>query len=160
MQVPSNPSSGELSAYSLAQMEHFYQAFAAGNIKPTSVMNYLQHLVIAEQCHPGDWVLDVCCGRALQIPILKHLVPALGGYVGMDIAQEHLDEATDLLLAGDNHLPAFPCSLLQGDVTTDLIAGAADGTGPGDLCGWGALSPATAAHVFNRGRFYGGPGTN
>lgn len=121
MHTPSNPPSWEPSTYSRAQMDHFYQAFAAGNIKPTSVMNYLQHLVIAEQCHPGDWVLDVCCGRALQIPILKHLVPTLGGYIGIDIAQDHLDEATELLLAGDGHLPAFPCTLLQGDVTTDLM---------------------------------------
>lgn len=110
------------SSYSTAQMDHFYRAFATGNIKPTSVMNYLQHLVIAHHCHPGDWVLDVCCGRALQIPLLKQLVPNLGGYIGVDIAQENLQEATELLLAGDGCLPAFPYEFVQGDVTTDLIA--------------------------------------
>lgn len=108
--------------YSRAQMDHFYRAFAIGNIKPTSVMNYLQHLVIAHHCHPGDWVLDICCGRALQIPLLKQLAPNLGGYIGMDIAQENLHEATELLLAGDGCPPAFPYELVQGDVTTDLVA--------------------------------------
>jgi SAM-dependent methyltransferase len=120
-EMPVQPDSSlrEGPGYSRAQMDHFYRAFADGKIKPTSVMNYLQHLVIAEHCQVGDWVLDVCCGRALQIPLLKHL-PDLGGYVGMDIAQEHLNEANGLLLAGDGSLPAFPCELRQGDVTTDL----------------------------------------
>lgn len=117
--APSPEASGQ--GYSTAQMDHFYRAFATGNIKPTSVMNYLQHLVIAQHCHPGDWVLDVCCGRGLQIPLLKQLVPDLGGYIGMDIAQENLQEATELMLTGDERLPAFPCQLVQGDVTTDLI---------------------------------------
>lgn len=107
--------------YSRAQMDHFYHAFAAGNIKPTSVMNYLQHLVIAQQCRPGDWVLDVCCGRALQIPLLKQLIPNLGGYIGMDIAPENLQEASELLLTGDGRPPAFLCEFVQGDVTTDLV---------------------------------------
>lgn len=75
-------------------MDNFYAAFAAGAIKPTNVMNYLQHLVIAERCHASDWVLDVCCGRALQVPLLKHLVPDLGGYIGIDIAEQNLQEAT------------------------------------------------------------------
>lgn len=107
--------------YSRAQMDHFYRAFAEGKIKPTSVMNYLQHLAIAQRCHPGDWVLDVCCGRALQVPLLKQLIPDLGGYVGMDIAPEHLTEAQELLLTGDGRLPTFSCDLRLGDVTTDLI---------------------------------------
>ena len=121
MSVQPNPFSLQGSGYSQAQMDHFYRAFATGNIKPTSVMNYLQHLVIAHHCHPGDWVLDVCCGRALQIPLLKQLVPKLGGYIGMDIAPENLQEASELLLAGDEHPPAFPCEFVQGDVTTDLV---------------------------------------
>ncbi len=120
MSVQPNPFSFQRSGYSRSQMDHFYRAFAIGNIKPTGVMNYLQHLVIAQQCHPGDWVLDVCCGRALQIPLLKQLVPNLGGYIGMDIAQENLQEATELLLTGDGRPPVFPCELVQGDVTTDL----------------------------------------
>jgi ubiquinone/menaquinone biosynthesis C-methylase UbiE len=120
MSVQPNSFSLQGSGYSQAQMDHFYRAFATGNIKPTSVMNYLQHLVIAHHCHPGDWVLDVCCGRALQIPLLKQLVPTLGGYIGMDIAQENLQEATELMLTGDERPPAFPCEFVHGDVTTDL----------------------------------------
>lgn len=120
MPIQPNLPVSQASTYSRAQMDHFYRAFAEGKIKPTSVMNYLQHLIIAEHCQPGNWVLDVCCGRALQIPLLKHLVPDLGGYVGMDLAQENLNEATDLLLAGDGLLPPFSCELVRGDVTTDL----------------------------------------
>ena len=120
MSLPSDLPVSQEPIYSRAQMDHFYHAFAQGKVKPTSIMNYVQHLVIAEHCHAGDWVLDVCCGRALQIPLLKHLVPDLGGYVGIDIAQENLNEATDLLLAGDGLLPAFSCELVRGDVTTDL----------------------------------------
>lgn len=110
----------EVPLYSLAQMDDFYCAFAAGKIKPTSVMNYLQHLFIAECCHPGDWVLDICCGRALQLPILKHLVPALGGYIGVDIAPAHLQEAQTVMRYGDGNPPPFPCTFVQKDVTTDL----------------------------------------
>lgn len=106
--------------YSLAQMDDFYRAFAAGKIKPTSVMNYFQHLFIAECCQSGDWVLDVCCGRALQIPILKHVVPTLGGYIGVDISQEHVQEAQAVMCYGDGNPPPFPCTFVEGDVTTDL----------------------------------------
>jgi ubiquinone/menaquinone biosynthesis C-methylase UbiE len=107
--------------YSQAQMDNFYQAFAAGSIKPTSVMNYLQHLFIAERCKPGNWVLDVCCGRTLQVPLLKYVVPGLGGYVGVDISQENLQEAPEVMRYGDGCPPSFPCELIHGDVTTDLL---------------------------------------
>ncbi len=110
-----------ISPYSLAQMDNFYQAFATGSIKPTSVMNYLQHLFIAERCEPGNWVLDVCCGRGLQVPLLKQVVPALGGYVGIDISQEHLQEAGGFIRYGDGRLPPFPCELIHGDVTSELV---------------------------------------
>jgi ubiquinone/menaquinone biosynthesis C-methylase UbiE len=101
-------------------MDNFYRAFASGAIKMTSVMNYIQHLMIAEHCKPGDWVLDVCCGRSLQIPILKHIVPDLGGYIGMDISEENLREAAEVIRSGDGCPPAFPCDYVCGDVTRDL----------------------------------------
>jgi ubiquinone/menaquinone biosynthesis C-methylase UbiE len=118
MQFPTD--AANLPLYSLAQMDNFYAAFAAGHIKPTSVMNYLQHLFIAERCRPGDWVLDVCCGRALQVPILRHLASSLGGYVGVDISQEHLEEAQVVLRYGDGNPPPFPCEFFLGDATCDL----------------------------------------
>jgi 2-polyprenyl-3-methyl-5-hydroxy-6-metoxy-1,4-benzoquinol methylase len=85
-------------SYSPAQMDNFYQAFAAGRVKSTSIMNYLQHLFIAEQCQPGHWVLDVCCGRGLQVPLLTHVVPTHGGYIGVDISQENIREASEIIL--------------------------------------------------------------
>src|SRR5579862_8426413 len=106
--------------YSQSQMDDFYQAFAAGRVKPTSVMNYIQHLVIAERIQPGNWVLDVCCGRGLQIPLLKHRIPALGGYVGVDISPENIEEAASVIRYGDGNPPPFPYAFVQGDVTCDL----------------------------------------
>lgn len=105
--------------YSPAQMDNFYQAFAAGRIKPTSVMNYLQHLFIAERCRSGQWLLDVCCGRGLQVPLLKYLVPTLGGYIGVDRASENLQEALEVIRYGGENVP-FPYEFIQADVTSDL----------------------------------------
>jgi ubiquinone/menaquinone biosynthesis C-methylase UbiE len=119
VQQPQHDSSAP--PYSSSQMDNFYHAFARGRIKTSSVMNYLQHLSIAERCHPGDWVLDVCCGRTLQVPLLKQVVPTLGGYVGVDISQENLQEASEVMRYGDEELPSFPCELVRGDVTTDLL---------------------------------------
>lgn len=109
-----------LSRYSCAQMDNFYQAFAAGAVKPTSVMNFMQHLVIAQGCRPDDWVLDVCCGRALQVPILKSVAPDIGGYLGLDISTENIQEASQVIRYGDGLPPSFSCQFVQGDATVDL----------------------------------------
>ena len=54
--------------------------------EPTGIMNYIQRLFIAERCRPGARVIDVCCGRGLQLPLLAGR-PAIACYLGLDITQ-------------------------------------------------------------------------
>ncbi|MEO6890601.1 MAG: class I SAM-dependent methyltransferase [Ktedonobacteraceae bacterium] len=101
--------------YSTAQMDNFYAALARGIVKPTGIMNYLQHLFIAERCPAGASVLDVCCGRGLQVPLLTRYAPTIDQYVGVDISQANLDEAQEVIWYADGHLPPFPCEFIRGD---------------------------------------------
>ena len=102
--------------YSTAQMDNFYSALAGGIVKATGIMNYVQHLFIAERCPEGASVLDVCCGRGLQVPLLKRYAPGISRYVGVDISQPNLDEAQAVILYGDGEPPSFPCEFIRGDV--------------------------------------------
>ena len=88
---PGTPMNGP---YSVNQMDDFYAALAAGQVKPTGVMNYIQRLFIAERCGPGARVTDVCCGRGLQLPVLYRYAPHIASYLGLDITQAHLDQAS------------------------------------------------------------------
>jgi SAM-dependent methyltransferase len=88
------PGTPMVGVYSVNQMDDFYAALAAGEVKPTGIMNYLQRLLITERCRPGDRVLDVCCGCGLQLPVLYRYRPDLACYVGLDISADNLAEAT------------------------------------------------------------------
>lgn len=79
--------------YSVNQMDDFYAALGSGQVKPTGMMNYIQRLFIAERCPPGASVIDVCCGRGLQLPALYRYAPHIASYLGLDIAEQHLDDA-------------------------------------------------------------------
>jgi 2-polyprenyl-3-methyl-5-hydroxy-6-metoxy-1,4-benzoquinol methylase len=108
-----------IGVYSVNQMDDFYAALATGEVKPTGIMNYLQRLLITERCRPGDRVLDVCCGRGLQLPVLYRYRPDLAGYVGLDISAENLAEATTRQATLDAALPrSFPIRFHQCDVAT------------------------------------------
>ena len=85
---PGTPMTGP---YSVNQMDDFYAALAAGQVKPTGIMNYIQRLFIAERCGPGARVIDVCCGRGLQLPVLYRYAAHIACYLGLDITQAHLD---------------------------------------------------------------------
>jgi SAM-dependent methyltransferase len=87
--------------YSANQMDDFYAALATGEVKATGIMNYLQRLLITDRCRPGDRVVDVCCGRGLQLPVLYRYRPDLAGYVGLDISADNLAEAADRQAALD-----------------------------------------------------------
>lgn len=107
------PGTPMIGRYSVAQMDDFYAAFARGEVKPTGVMNLLQRLHIAQACRDGDRVLDVCCGRGLQLPVLARYRPGIAGYVGLDISPDNLAEAHTRLAAQ----PApFPVSFHEADV--------------------------------------------
>jgi SAM-dependent methyltransferase len=87
------PGTPMIGPYSVNQMDDFYRALADGQVKPTGIMNYIQRLYIAERCLPGAAVVDVCCGRGLQLPVLYRYAPHIASYTGMDIAPGHLSEA-------------------------------------------------------------------
>ncbi|HYS39129.1 MAG TPA: class I SAM-dependent methyltransferase, partial [Pseudonocardiaceae bacterium] len=94
-QYRTRPGTPMIGPYSTNQMDNFYTALAAGRIKPTGIMNLFQRLYIAERCRPDDRVVDVCCGRGLQLPVLYQYAPDIGGYVGLDISPDNLVEARD-----------------------------------------------------------------
>lgn len=105
------PGTPMVGPYSTAQMDDFYGALARGEVKPTGVMNLLQRLYVAQRCRTGDRMVDVCCGRGLQLPVLARYRPDLGGYTGLDVSAENLAEARGR--AGG--LP-FPVELVEADV--------------------------------------------
>jgi SAM-dependent methyltransferase len=96
-----HPSTPMVGVYSANQMDDFYAALATGEVKPTGVMDYLQRLLIAERCRPGDRVVDVCCGRGLQLPVFYRYRPDLASYVGLDISPDNLAEAAERQAALD-----------------------------------------------------------
>lgn len=103
--------------YSANQMDDFYTALATGEVKPTGIMNYLQRLLITDRCRPGDRVVDVCCGRGLQLPVFSRYRPDLAGYVGLDISTDNLAEAAERLAALDAiRAREFSVDFLECDV--------------------------------------------
>jgi SAM-dependent methyltransferase len=111
------PGTPMIGPYSVNQMDDFYAALAAGEVKPTGIMNYLQRLVITERCHPGDRILDVCCGRGLQLPVLYRYRPDIASYVGLDISPDNLTEAAARQAALDaSHSREFSIAFHHFDV--------------------------------------------
>jgi SAM-dependent methyltransferase len=60
-------------------------------------MNYVQRLYVAERCPAGTRLVDVCCGRGLQLPVLYRYAPHIASYVGLDIAPAALAEVESRL---------------------------------------------------------------
>lgn len=103
--------------YSVNQMDDFYAALSRGEVKPTGIMNYVQRLFIAERCPDGAAVVDVCCGRGLQLPVLIRYAPHVGRYVGLDISPGNLDEARHRIADLDRAVcQRFPIELVECDV--------------------------------------------
>jgi SAM-dependent methyltransferase len=111
------PGTPMIGPYSVNQMDDFYTALAHGQVKLTGVMNYIQRLFIAERCAPGAAVVDVCCGRGLQLPALWHYAPHIERYVGLDIAPANLDEARQRIEDLERRFDrGFSIELVQCDV--------------------------------------------
>ncbi|MGH3922053.1 MAG: class I SAM-dependent methyltransferase [Pseudonocardiaceae bacterium] len=111
---PGTPMIGECS---INQMDDFYAALALGQVKPSGIMNYIQHLFVAERCPPGAKVVDVCCGRGLQLPVLYRYAPHIYSYVGLDIARGNLEEAKERIEGLNRHDGRpFEVSLIECDV--------------------------------------------
>jgi SAM-dependent methyltransferase len=102
--------------YSVNQMDDFYAALARGQVKATGIMNYVQRLFIAGRCPPGAAVVDVCCGRGLQLPVLREHAPHIARYAGLDIAAGNLAEARELTVALERrHGRCFDIDLIKCD---------------------------------------------
>ncbi|MBI1759051.1 MAG: class I SAM-dependent methyltransferase [Actinobacteria bacterium] len=120
------PGTPMIGPYSVHQMDDFYAALAVGQVRPSGIMNYLQRLYIAERCPPGARVVDVCCGRGLQLPVLYRYAPHLRRYVGLDISTDNLTQARERVARLDEVYGGspFPIDLYEQDVaatwTNDL----------------------------------------
>jgi len=114
------PGTPMIGPYSVNQMDNFYTALAAGEVKPTGVMNLRQRLHIAERCPPGARVVDVCCGRGLQLPVLYRYAAHIASYTGLDISPANLAEAHGTLTRLDERHGArpFDVDLVEHDVAT------------------------------------------
>ncbi|MGW0251136.1 class I SAM-dependent methyltransferase [Nocardia goodfellowii] len=112
---PGTPMIGD---YSVNQMDDFYAAITAGQVKPTGIMNMMQRLIIAGRCKPGDKVVDACCGAGLQLPMLYQYRPDLGSYLGLDInpANQRSFAARQRQLDA-HHGPQFPIEFSVADVS-------------------------------------------
>jgi SAM-dependent methyltransferase len=116
-----------IGVYSTNQMDNCYAAITRGEVKPSGIMNLAQRLYIAERCPPGVRVVDVCCGRGLQLPPLYRYAPGLGDYIGLDISPTNLAEAREHLAELDRCHGGrpFPVNLIECDVAAPWPAAAA-----------------------------------
>jgi len=101
--------------YSTIQMDNFYDTLGHGLVKPSGIMNYIQHLIIAEKCQNFPSVLEVCCGRGLILPLLNRYSKNIQNYVGVDLSPENLREAKE---EKARHCPEtyFRCEFIQGNI--------------------------------------------
>jgi SAM-dependent methyltransferase len=110
-QYRTRPGTPMIGPYSVNQMDDFYTALYTGYAKPSGIMNYLQHQHIAERCPEGAHVVDVCCGRGLQLPMLYKAAPHIASYTGLDICPENLAEARQMVQRLDEHYGTRPFAI-------------------------------------------------
>lgn len=113
------PGTPMIGPYSVNQMDDFYAALARGEVRATGIMNYIQRLIIAEGCPAGARVVDVCCGRGLQLPVLYRYALSIASYVGLDIATANLAEARQRISELDREHSGRPfgIELIEWDVS-------------------------------------------
>ncbi|GGV62901.1 hypothetical protein GCM10010277_68600 [Streptomyces longisporoflavus] len=102
------PGTPMIGPYSTNQMDDFYSALFNGYAKPSGIMNFLQHQYIAERCAPGARVVDVCCGRGLQLPMLYKAAPSIASYTGLDISWGNITQARSMTGRLDEHYQGRP----------------------------------------------------
>ena len=102
--------------YSTEQMDNYYINLSKGIVKTSGIMNYIQHLLIAQSCLNSENVLEVCCGRSLIFPLLQRY-SKINSYLGVDISKANLEEAKTLITSYDIIDYSFKYQFLQGDIT-------------------------------------------
>jgi SAM-dependent methyltransferase len=112
------PGTPMIGPYSVNQMDDFYAALAVGQVKPTGIMNYIQRMFVAERCPTGARVVDVCCGRGLQLPVLYRYRSDIDSYLGLDISSDNLAEARTRVTELDRlYGRDFPIEFCRCDVS-------------------------------------------
>ena len=113
------PGTPMIGPYSVNQMDDFYAALARGEVKATGIMNYVQRLLISDGCLPGARVVDICCGRGLQMPVLYRYASHIASYLGLDIAPANLAEARERIDFLDERYGSrpFEIELIECDVS-------------------------------------------
>ncbi|MDQ7904695.1 class I SAM-dependent methyltransferase [Phytohabitans sp. ZYX-F-186] len=123
------PGTPMIGPYSVNQMDDFYTAIARGEVKASGIMNLAQRLYIAERCPERARVVDVCCGRGLQLPTLYRYGKQLQGYVGLDLSPANLAEAAATVerLNASYGAARFPTAFVECDVAAPWPAEAVAG---------------------------------
>lgn len=67
------------------QMRDVYSEVATAHLNALNITSLHMHYKAAQICKSGDKVLDVCCGRAMVLPLLRRIRPKILSYVGVDI---------------------------------------------------------------------------
>ncbi len=75
------------------QMRDMYTQFGSAFFNSGDIMNYILHDAALKYIKKGDKVLDVCCGRALMLPLIRFNKPTITCYVGVDIHPGNYREA-------------------------------------------------------------------
>jgi 2-polyprenyl-3-methyl-5-hydroxy-6-metoxy-1,4-benzoquinol methylase len=75
------------------QMRDMYSQLGTGFFSSLDIMNYIQHHAAIQGVRSGDRVLDVCCGRALLLPLLRFYKPQIAHYIGVDIEPKNWSPA-------------------------------------------------------------------
>ncbi len=122
------PGTPMIGPYSVNQMDDFYTAIANGQVKPSGIMNLAQRLYIAERCPPYAHVIDVCCGRGLQLPPLYRYGSHIERYIGLDLSPDNLIEARTLVdrLDATYRGRQFPLEFVECDVAAPWPAEVVD----------------------------------
>jgi ubiquinone/menaquinone biosynthesis C-methylase UbiE len=102
--------------FSTNQMDNFYDSLGKGIVKTSGIMNFIQHLLIAQKCINNENILEVCCGRSLILPLLQRY-SKIDSYIGIDISEQNLKEAKKLITNYDISNYSFEYQFIQGDVT-------------------------------------------
>jgi SAM-dependent methyltransferase len=112
------PGTPMIGPYSVNQMDNFHIAIANGEVKPSGIMNLAQRLYVAQRCPERARVVDVCCGRGLQLPTLYRYGNRLQRYVGLDLSPTNLAEAGAMVAGLDASYggPRFPTAFIECDV--------------------------------------------
>ncbi|ROO51618.1 methyltransferase family protein [Micromonospora sp. Llam0] len=122
------PGTPMIGPYSVNQMDDFPAAIADGEVKPSGVMNLAQRLYIAQRCPERTRVVDVCCGRGLQLPTFYRYCD-IDRYVGLDISPDNLTEARATVDRLDARYggPRFPIEFVECDAAAPWPAAVGSG---------------------------------